>query len=190
MFYKLIAKLLDYPDAELIAALHELREAINHGSRHGFEAAECLVLERFLNHLSGLDATAAQAAYVQTFDLTPEHALHLTHHLFGDDKNRGPALIDLSEFYKEYGVEMRTADATRAANVAFVDDGKSNELPDFLPLILEFAAMLETEEAQLFLAQWSKVLNVLAKNLEAASSPYAPLIRLVEQRSLLVRAAA
>ena len=31
----------------------------------------------------------------------PEHSLHLTHHLFGDDKNRGPALIDLSEFYKE-----------------------------------------------------------------------------------------
>ena len=186
MFYKLMSKLLDYPDAEMMAAIPELRGAI----KHGHEAAEWLVLDRFLSHLSGLDTTEAQAAYVQTFDLTPEHALHLTHHLFGDDKNRGPALIDLTEFYKEYGVEMRTADATRAANEALIDDGKSNELPDFLPLILEFAAMLETEEAHMFLAQWSKVLNVLAKNLEEAGSPYAPLIRLVEQRSLLVRAAA
>ena len=190
MFYKLISKLLDYPDAELIAAIPELREEINHGSGRSFEAAEWLVLDRFLNHLSGLDATEAQAAYVQTFDLTPEHALHLTHHLFGDDKNRGPALIDLTEFYKEYGLEMRTADATKAANDELVDDGKSNELPDYLPLILEFAAMLEEEEVHMFLSQWAKVLNVLAKNLEEADSPYAPLIRLVEQRSLLVRAAA
>jgi nitrate reductase delta subunit len=190
MFYKLISKLLDYPDAELIAAIPELREEINHGSGRSFEAAEWLVLDRFLNHLSGLDATEAQAAYVQTFDLTPEHALHLTHHLFGDDKNRGPALIDLTEFYKQYGLEMRTADATKAANDELVDDGKSNELPDYLPLILEFAALLEEEEAHMFLSQWAKVLNVLAKNLEEAGSPYAPLIRLVEQRSLLVRAAA
>ena len=190
MFYKLISKLLDYPDADLLAAVPELRDEINQGSGRNFEATEWLVLDRFLNHLTSLDATEAQAAYVQTFDLTPEHALHLTHHLFGDDKNRGPALIDLSEFYKEYGLEMRTADATKAANDELVDDGKSNELPDYLPLILEFAAMLEEEEARMFLSQWAKVLNVLAKNLEEAGSPYAPLIRLVEQRSLLVRAAA
>ena len=186
MFYRLISKLLDYPDAELLAAIPELRGAI----QHGFEAAEWVVLDRFINHLAGLDPTDARAAYVQTFDMTPEHALHLTHHLFGDDKNRGPALIDLTEFYKEYGLEMRTADATKAANDELVDDGKSNELPDFLPLILEFAAMLEEEEARMFLSQWSKVLNVLASNLEEAGSPYAPLIRLVEQRGQLVRAAA
>ena len=190
MFYKLTSKLLDYPDANLLAAIPELREEINHGSGRNIEAAEWLVMDRFLNYLSGLDATEAQATYVQTFDLTPEHALHLTHHLFGDDKNRGPALINLTEFYKEYGLEMRTADATKAANDELVDDGKSNELPDYLPLVLEFAAMLETDEAHQFLSQWSKVLNVLAKNLEEAGSLYAPLIRLVEQRSLLVQAAA
>jgi nitrate reductase delta subunit len=190
MFYKLISKLLDYPDAELIAALPELRDEIKQGSGREYEAAEWVVLDRFLGHLSSLDQTELQAAYVQTFDLTPEHALHLTHHVFGDDKNRGPALIDLTEFYKEYGVQMRTTDATKAANDEIVDDGKSNELPDYLPLVLEFAAMLEEEEARMFLSQWAKVLNVLASNLEEASSPYAPLIRLVEQRSQLVRAAA
>ena len=172
MFYKVLSKLLDYPDAALLQAMPELRREI----KRGFEAAEWLVLDRFLNHLEGLDLTEAQAAYVQTFDLTPEHALHLTHHLFGDDKNRGPALIDLSEFYKEYGLEIAANDA--------------NEIPDFLPLMLEFASQLSEEEARFFLAQWSKVLNQLASNLEEVSSPYAPLIRLVEQRSLLVKAAA
>ncbi len=179
MFYQVLSKLLDYPSDELMAALPELRGEI----KRGFEAAEWLVLDRFLNHLEKLDPTEAQAAYVLTFDLTPEHALHLTHHLFGDDKNRGPALIDLGEFYKEFGLEMVTKDA--AAN-----EDAINEIPDFLPLMLEFASQLSAEEARFFLSQWSKVLNQLATNLEEAQSPYAPLIRLVEQRALLVRAAA
>ena len=66
-----------------------------------------------------------------------------------------------------------------------VDDGSPNELPDYLPLVLEFAAQLDGEEARMFLSQWSKVLNQLAANLEKAESPYAPLVRLVEQRSRL-----
>jgi nitrate reductase molybdenum cofactor assembly chaperone NarJ/NarW len=182
MFYRLLSKLLDYPNADLMAALPELRAGI----KQGFEATEWIVLERFMKDLAAQDLTDAQADYVQTFDMTPEHALHLTHHLFGDDKNRGPALIDLTEFYKGYGFELMTRE--NAAN----DDGDevSNELPDFLPVVLEFAAQLDAEEAHVFLSQWSKVLNQLATNLETAGSPYAPLVRLVEQRSLLVKAAA
>lgn len=180
MFYPLLSKLLDYPTLELMEALPELRATL----RQGFEATEWIVLDRFMKELSEQDLTEAQGAYVQTFDLTPEHALHLTHHLFGDDKNRGPALIDLTEFFKEYGLELVIGEG--AAN----DEDHVNELPDFLPLVLEFTAQLETEEARVFLSQWSKVLNQLAGNLEEAGSSYAPLIRLVEQRSQLVKAAA
>lgn len=184
MFYPLLSKLLDYPSAELMEALPELRAS----PRQDLEAAEWIVLDRFMKELSEQDLTEAQATYVQTFDLTPEHALHLTHHLFGDDKNRGPALIDLTEFYKEYGLELVVGEC--AANDRSEDEDHVNELPDFLPLVLEFAAQLEAEEGRLFLSQWSKVLNQLASNLEEAKSIYAPLIRLVEQRSLLVKAAA
>jgi nitrate reductase delta subunit len=181
MFYPLLSKLLDYPSDDLYAALPELRAALGRGCT----AEERSVLAGFLDHLAAMEPTEAQALYVQTFDLTPQHALHLTHHLFGDDKNRGPALIDLTEFYKEYGLQL----AFGAAN----DDGDApgvNELPDYLPLMLEFAAQLDPEEARMFLSQWTKVLRQLAANLEAAASPYAPLVRLVEQRSQLVRAAA
>lgn len=169
MFYKLLSKLLDYPTEVLQAALPDL-----HGSlRQGFEATEWIVLERFMRHLADQDLTELQAEYVRTFDLTPEHALHLTHHLFGDDKNRGPALIDLTEYYKQFGLEI-------AAN-----EGGSNELPDYLPLVLEFTSQLDDEEGRMFLSQWTKVLNQLATNLEKAESHYAPLVRLVEQRSRL-----
>jgi nitrate reductase delta subunit len=114
-----------------------------------------------------------QSDYVQTFDLTPEHSLHLTHHLFGDDKSRGPALIDLGELFKDYGVEVVT-----------------NELPDYLPLILEFTAYLEDSEATVFLSDANKVLGVLTDNLNKAGSPYAPLLSIVAGRATLTRLAA
>ena len=180
-FYRILSKLLDYPDEGLLGALWEIRERTRLGSE--FEAHERPVVAAFVDHLESRSLTEAQGDFVQTFDLTPAHALHLTHHLFGDDKNRGPALIDLTEFYKEYGFELVTREG--AANEDAV-----NELPDYLPLVLEFASQLGPDEARVFLSQWSKVLNQLAANLEEAGSPYAPLVRLIEQRSLLVKAAA
>ena len=71
MFYKLLSKLLEYPDQELVAALPGLHASL----RQGFEATEVLVLERFMKDLARQVLTEAQATYVQTFDLTPEHAL-------------------------------------------------------------------------------------------------------------------
>jgi nitrate reductase delta subunit len=66
----------------------------------------------------------------------------------------------------------------------------SNELPDFLPLVLEFAALLEDNEATTFLADANKVLTVLADNLNKAGSPYAPLLSIVKSRATLTRLAA
>ena len=61
----------------------------------------------------------------------------------------------------------------------------AKELPDYLPLILEFASTLEEIEAKVFLGQTVKVLTQLAANLETSESPYAPLIRLIEKRGQL-----
>ncbi len=169
--YKMLSVLLEYPDQELIDHLQELRGEID--DCVDMDDEERSAMRRFLRHLESASLTELQADYVKTFDLTAEHSLHLTHHLFGDDKNRGPALIDLGELYKDYGVEVVT-----------------NELPDYLPLILEFAAYLEEGEASVFLADAHKVLNVLADNLKKAESPYAPLLSIVEGRATLTRLAA
>lgn len=169
--YKLLSVLLEYPDRDLIDHLPEIRQAL--ADSLDVEQAEASVVHKFLDHLEASDLTQLQADYVQTFDLTAEHSLHLTHHLFGDDKNRGPALIDLGELYKDYGVEVA-----------------ANELPDYLPLILEFTAYLEDSEARMFLSDGIKVLSVLATNLEKAKSPYAGLLRIVEGRGNLTRLAA
>jgi len=169
--YKLLSALLDYPDQELLDHLPELRDAMER-CEDVDEAERSAVLD-FLSHLQQHTLTALQADYVQTFDLTAEHSLHLTHHLFGDDKNRGPALIDLGELYKDYGVQA-------------VDD----ELPDYLPMILEFAAYLDDTEAMVFLSDAHKVFKVLADNLKKAESPYAGLLSIIEGRATLTRLAA
>lgn len=169
--YKIFSALLEYPQQELLDALPEIREIL--GLEETLDENDKMVLESFLTHMEASDLTERQAEYVQTFDLTPEHSLHLTHHLFGDEKGRGPALIDLAEYYKEYGLEA-----------------PENELPDYLPMILEFTSQLENTEAQVFLSQTVKVLQQLAENLEKANSPYAPLIRVIEAHSQLTRIAA
>ncbi len=167
--YTLLAKLLDYPDPVLQQSLPEIWEVV-----HELPSRERHTLSTFLvdAELRWHDLIEWQSRYVATFDMVPDHALHLTHHLFGEEKNRGPALIDLSEFYKSYGLELA-----------------ANELPDYLPLMLEFTSQLDEEEARFFWNKWLKVLNQLASNLEQSESPYAPLIRLVQQRGQLAQAA-
>ncbi len=113
-----------------------------------------------------------QENYVNTFDMVPEHDLHLTHHLFGDDRGRGPALVDLSEHYKAAGLDVA-----------------AKEIPDFLPLILEYVSTLDDMGARVFLGDAAKVLTVLAANLEKAESPYAKLMRIIENRGHLAQAA-
>lgn len=170
-FYKAMSLLLEYPTQELHANLDDLVKAVSQDAdMQDEERAAVLDLIAFMRQS---DLIELQAEYVKTFDLVAEHSLHLTHHLFGDDKNRGPALIDLTEMYKEYGLDQST-----------------NELPDYLPLILEFASQLDDSEARVFLADTSKILKVLADNLDKVSSPWATGIRLIEKRGSLLALAA
>ena len=169
--YKLLSVLLEYPGQELIDHLPELSQRV--AGSVDIDEAERAALLCFINHLAGQPLTKLQEDYVQTFDMTAEHSLHLTHHLFGDDKNRGPALIDLGELYKDYGVQVQ-----------------GNELPDYLPLILEFVAQLADSEATVFLSDAHKVFKALTDNLKHAGSPYAALTSIIEGRATLVRLAA
>lgn len=179
--FKLLSVLLDYPSDD---RLSEIRQAVaaaggaigmvsGNDRTQTFSADEHQDIARFLDSLLALNDTQIQADYVQTFDLTANHSLHLTHHLFGEEKTRGPALIDLSEYLKTYGFKH-----------------EETELPDYLPLILEFVSELSEDEAKVFLGDAGKVLKVLAANLEKAESIYAPLIRIIDNHGSLVKLAA
>ena len=84
------------------------------------------------------------------------HALYIFEHVFGEDRDRGSAMVDLLEEYRKYGFELG-------------DD----ELPDFLPALLEFFAHIPPADAQKLLGDAVHVINHIGKNLRTAGSPYA-----------------
>ena len=162
--YKILSKLLDYPEREIIDNLDELIEIINNSFEINQIEKESLVT--FINWMSKHSVIEIQQEYVKTFDMTPDHSLHLTHHIFGDDKARGPALIDLNEHFKSEGFEM-----------------KQGEIPDYLPLILEYISTLNEIEAGTFLADANKIVKILTKNLFKANSPFSGLTKILENRA-------
>ena len=168
--YQILSYLLGYPQEEWADFLPDLQQLV---AEEDLDEAARESLRGFLDYVAKTDMIELQRIYVDTFDLKAQHSLHLTHHLLGDDKNRGPALIDLAEYYKAWGMQS-----------------VEGELPDYLPMMLEFAAQIEEEEASLFLSQIGKVLTILADNLEQGESAWAPLVRIAEKRALLTRLAA
>jgi nitrate reductase delta subunit len=169
--YTILSRLLDYPEQELLDNIRFLMKLIS--KKMDIPQDEKDVIIKALKWMKGKTLLELQEEYVNTFDMKPENSLHLTHHLFGDDRGRGPALVDLGEHYKDNGLEVI-----------------SGELPDFLPLILEYVATLDETGAKFFLADASKVLSVMVKNLEESESPYAPLLRIIQSRGQLAQTAA
>ncbi|MDH3974375.1 MAG: nitrate reductase molybdenum cofactor assembly chaperone [Deltaproteobacteria bacterium] len=172
LIYKILSRLIDYPDQDLKDNIQTLRELVK--NEKDVARADHEAINDFLDFVESKSLIELEQNYVQTFDSRPETSLHLTHHLFGDDdRGRGPALINLGEHFKKSGLTPA-----------------KGELPDYLPLILEFIATLEKEQAGEFLGEAVKVLTVLADNLEKEKSPYAPLIRIVERQGELYKKAA
>lgn len=169
----ILSKLLDYPSDELMQNIDDILAVANASQTMSKEEKD--TLSQFIAWLKLHETIGLQETYVKTFDMVAEHDLHITHHLFGEERTRGPALIDLSEHYKTEGLETVEGEG---------------ELPDYIPLMLEYISVLDEMQSRLFLGEISKVLGILADNLTAAKSPYAPLLRLLEQRGHLAQIAA
>ncbi len=168
--FNVLSRLLDYPDNELMENLDAVIDYVKAST--SIDVSEKDTIVEFIAWMRVHTPTGMQQTYVETFDMVPEHDLHLTHHIFGDDKGRGPALIDLSEHFKGEGLEAR--------------DG---EIPDFLPLILEYVSTLDDMSSRVFLGDAKKIIKIIADNLEDAKSPYSKLVKIVEKRSYLAEAA-
>ncbi|MFW5443950.1 MAG: nitrate reductase molybdenum cofactor assembly chaperone [Methylococcaceae bacterium] len=171
--YKVLSILLEYPTKDLVTHWDDINQLIAELPNVADEDKK--ILSGFTHWASGLDLTKFQAEYVNNFDMTAENSLYLTYHLFDEqDRDRGPALIELAELYKSTGFE--------------ISDG---ELPDYLPLILEYVSTMDdVASAQAFLQQTSQAADIIASNLEKNESPYAPLVRMVERHGLVADIAA
>ena len=151
---RVLARLLGYPDAELRGHLAELRDALHEERALAPQRlAELDALIESLAHAAPLDL---EAAYVEIFDRGRATSLHLFEHVHGDSRERGPAMIDLAQTYEKAGM--------------FLADG---EMPDFLPVVLEFTSTQPPREAREFLAEMAHIFNAIFSALQQRGSAYA-----------------
>ena len=148
-----LAALLGYPSAELKANIGEVRQAI---IRDGLlSVADFSRLEPLLGKFAGQELLDLQAAYSELFDRSRSLSLHLFEHVHGDSRERGQAMIDLGQQYVESGF--------------FLEAG---ELPDFVPVFLEYASCLPPSAAREMLGQPAHVFAALAERLDKRGTDY------------------
>ena len=155
-----LAHLLGYPNAELRAQVPELLAAMR--AEQALGAGRLQELTLLAQTLTAPDPYDVEERYVNTFDCSRRTALLLFEHVHGDSRERGQALVDLLQTYERAGLHY---------------DGK--ELPDHLPVVLEFASTQAPELARSFLAEMAHILNALFSALVATQSPYASAIAAV-----------
>lgn len=153
--FELAALLLTYPDTELLAARGELTAAAQR-----LEAPDVAdAVTAFLGWFAATPDGEVAQHYVQTFDLRRRSGLYLTYYLHGDTRKRGIALLTLKQRYRAHGLTLR-----------------GGELPDLLPVVLEFAALAGPGDGEAPLRQHRRGIELLRAALEAAGSPYRHLL--------------
>ncbi|MFI7705619.1 nitrate reductase molybdenum cofactor assembly chaperone [Nonomuraea sp. NPDC049480] len=151
MLLRLVSLLLQYPDTDLIAARDQLGEAVSKLP----ESAARESLTRFVEWFRDTGPMALARAYVETFDLRRRSSLYLTYYLHGDTRRRGMALLTLKQRYRVAGLTP-----------------PEGELPDFLPVVCEFAALAGPATGEAPLRQHRKGLELIRTALHDNGSPY------------------
>ena len=151
--YKLASVLLQYPTTALFAGIAELDAAAAQASPRTSREA----FARFLLWLRATPPTQVGQDYVETFDLRRRCALYLTYYRYGDTRKRGMSMLTFKTAY-------------RAAGWHPSDD----ELPDYLPMVLDFAAL--TPRGESLLRAHRADLELLRRALEQAGTPYVDVV--------------
>lgn len=154
---RVLAMLLEYPDAALRAHCSEMREAIH--TEAALTPARLAELDALIDALMCRDALDVEADYVALFDRGRSTSLHLFEHVHGDSRERGAAMVDLAQTYEKAGLYLR-----------------EGELPDYLPVVLQFVSTQPPREAQAFLQETVHILNALFGALQERRTRYASVI--------------
>ncbi len=154
---KIIAALLHYPDEPIQTNAAELITVLDQDGMLGGRARAAVIA--FIERLHGSDLLERQAEYVDTFDRGRSRSLYLFEHVHGESRDRGQAMVDLRQAYWAQGLEITVS-----------------ELPDYLPLFLEFCSTLPAEQAVAWLEDIGPLLALLHARLREHGSPYCVLL--------------
>lgn len=159
--YKVLSLLLDYPNEELKENLPEIMNVVE--EERYLSQLQREELKSFLCYVMSLSLPEWQMQYVQLFDFSSNTNLYLFDHVYGDSRERGQAMVDLTEMYVNAGYSPC-----------------SNELPDYLPLFLEYLSLLtDAKEINALLAEVAHILENMSTALGKKETPYSSLLRIL-----------
>lgn len=159
-----LALLLSYPDADMRSKLTDVMSVLS--LERALSPSRISELKNLTEQLQSLDPLEVESRYVETFDRGRSTCLNLFEHVHGDSRDRGPAMIDLSQTYAQSGLVL-----------------DPDELPDHLCVVLEFASTQTEEVAKSFLDEMAHILNSIFSALLKRESPYAAVIAAVLELS-------
>lgn len=149
-----LGALLTYPGPELRAALPDIAAALEVDT--GLRRSDKLALHGLIDGLVAAEPLEAEEAYVALFDRGRHTSLNLFEHVHGESRDRGPAMVDLLQTYERAGFEPACS-----------------ELPDYLPMLLEFLSLRPAAETAGMLADCAHILRKLGESLRDRDSRYA-----------------
>jgi len=150
---KALAALLSYPEPVMLEALPDIRAIVDAEKRLGRD--DRARLGALMDELSAADPLDAQERYVELFDRGRATSLHLFEHVHGEARDRGQAMVDLNALYARHGLAIA-----------------ANELPDYLPAVLEYLSMRPLEEVREMLRDCAHVLRAVGVALAGHGSRY------------------
>lgn len=151
--FKVLSALLNYPTAEMIEAAPDFLSVLD--SERLVPASCRRALDMLIEEIATGDLYDLQERYGLLFDRSKTLALHLFEHVHGESRDRGQAMVDLKAMYEKAGL--------------LID---ANELPDYVPLFLEFLSTRPLAEASELLGQTAHILAALAERLGRRQSAY------------------
>ena len=154
---RVLARLLSYPDAALRGDLADMRQALV--AESAMTTPRLAEFDVLISALERGNALELEADYVEVFDRGRATSLHLFEHVHGDSRDRGPAMIDLAQTYEKAGLFLGP-----------------DEMPDYLPVVLEFVSTQPPKEARAFLSEMAHIFNAIFNALQQRNSPYASVL--------------
>lgn len=155
--YKVLSALLSYPTAELQAAARQMNLAV-HAERL-LPPQHRAAVGALIDEIAASDLLDIQAQYVDLFDRTRSLSLHMFEHVHGESRDRGQAMVSLLERYRQAGLDVAR-----------------NELPDYIPLFLEFLSTQAEADARAGLAEPVHILQALGERLKKRNSNYGAIL--------------
>ncbi len=153
-----LGALLGYPRPELRDALPEIADALRRSPL--IEARERAAVLGLIEFLAASDPLWAEERYVELFDRGRATSLHIFEHVHGEARDRGEAMVELKTIYERAGFALT-----------------ANELPDYLPVLLEYLSCRDLAEAQEMLGDCAHVLRAVGEALLQRGSPYSAIFQ-------------